>query len=91
MKPLEGTGLMEISGRPLDELAVQFKGRGHRATVCAEMPVVALGAQGERVIVSDGRRLRVGRERGQVLGSVDAEVASAGRATRLVRQIARWS
>ncbi|TMQ90843.1 hypothetical protein ETD83_33620, partial [Actinomadura soli] len=59
----------DVTGKPLEELAVQLRQRGYRATVHGERLAASLGAGDERVIVCDGRRFRWGGERGHVLGA----------------------
>ncbi|RKS79378.1 hypothetical protein BZB76_0843 [Actinomadura pelletieri DSM 43383] len=79
--------MVDVTGRPLEKLAVEFKQRGYPATVNGETLVTQRG----RVIVCDGRRFRWGGARGHVIGDVGAESAVAERAILVLRQIARGS
>lgn len=81
----------DVTGKPLEELAVQLAQRGCRAEVYGGTLVISLGARGEQVIACDGRRFRWGGELGHVLGEVGAGAASAERAVLVLRQLARWS
>ncbi|RFS86889.1 hypothetical protein D0T12_01025 [Actinomadura spongiicola] len=75
----------DVTGRPLERLAVQFQRRGYPAAVDGETLVTRRG----RVIVCDARRFRWGGARGHVIGDVGAESAVAERAVLVLRQIAR--
>lgn len=78
------------TSEPLEVLAAELARRGYGASVCGGALVASLGAR-EEVIACDGRRFRLGGERGHVLGEVGAEAVAAERAVRVLRQIRRRS
>ncbi len=80
----------DVTGEPLEALAMQLTRRGCRTEVYGDGDRCA-GARGERVIACDGRQFRWGGERGHVLGDVGAVSVAAERAVLVLRQIARWS
>ncbi|RKS76236.1 hypothetical protein BZB76_1587 [Actinomadura pelletieri DSM 43383] len=79
------------TAKSLKVLAAQFARRGCRARVDGGRLIISLGVRGERVIACDGRRFRLGGERGHVIGLVGAEAGAAERALLVLRQIRRWS